>query len=389
MAMVRRAVDGFGFCGIKVHRHDARISREICEVARELHLPVLYDPAGEVATAELIAGEFPDVDFVIPHLGSFADDWSAQLAFCGLLADHPNLYTDTSGVRRFDLLVRAVERAGPHKVLFGSDGPWLHPGVELAKVDLLGLPPDGRGPGRRRELPAAHPTGAPRRPVGTRPFVLGNVAHGDQAAAEVAVGDAHRQAAQVADVAGIAAGDEQLTDDVVDVGRVGAWLGLAEEVAGTGGSRRRAALAQARQVHRAAGDAVVEVAAERPGGALGGQVAVGRAHQAEVARAPHVAADALVRALLDDAQQFGLQRNGQLADLVEEQRAPVGQLERSLARGRRAGERAALVTEELAARTATRRSCCSPARRASSCSGAGRARGSAGRGAPCRCRSRR
>jgi hypothetical protein len=24
-------------------------------------------------------------------------------------------------------------------VLFGSDGPWLHPGVELAKVRLLGL----------------------------------------------------------------------------------------------------------------------------------------------------------------------------------------------------------------------------------------------------------
>ena len=24
-------------------------------------------------------------------------------------------------------------------MLFGSDGPWLHPGVELAKVRLLGL----------------------------------------------------------------------------------------------------------------------------------------------------------------------------------------------------------------------------------------------------------
>jgi hypothetical protein len=44
-------------------------------------------------------------------------------------------------VRRFDLLESAVERAGAHKVLFGSDGPWLHPGVELAKVRLLKLPP--------------------------------------------------------------------------------------------------------------------------------------------------------------------------------------------------------------------------------------------------------
>jgi predicted TIM-barrel fold metal-dependent hydrolase len=141
LAMVRRAVDGLGFCGIKVHRNDARISREVCEAARRLALPVMYDPMGEVATAELVAGEYPDVDFVIPHLGSFADDWSAQLAFCGLLAGRPNLYTDTSGVRRFDLLERAVTEAGAHKVLFGSDGPWLHPGLELDKVHLLRLPP--------------------------------------------------------------------------------------------------------------------------------------------------------------------------------------------------------------------------------------------------------
>ena len=140
-ALIARATGGLGLCGIKVHRHDARISREICAAARRWRLPVLYDPAGETSTVALFAGEFPDVDFVIPHLGSFADDWSAQTAFLPVLAEHANVYTDTSGVRRFDLLVEAVRRAGPHKVLFGTDGPWLHPGVELAKVRLLGLPP--------------------------------------------------------------------------------------------------------------------------------------------------------------------------------------------------------------------------------------------------------
>ena len=42
---------------------------------------------------------------------------------------------------RFDYLEQAVVRAGARKVLFGSDGPWLHPGVELAKVRELRLPP--------------------------------------------------------------------------------------------------------------------------------------------------------------------------------------------------------------------------------------------------------
>lgn len=139
LSMVRRAVAGLGFCGIKVHRHDARINREVCDAARRFRLPVLYDLMGEVTTAELLAEEYPDLDFVIPHLGSFADDWSAQLTFCGLLAERPNVFTDTSGVRRFDLLEKAVRTAGPHKVLFGTDGPWLHPGVELEKVRMLRL----------------------------------------------------------------------------------------------------------------------------------------------------------------------------------------------------------------------------------------------------------
>lgn len=139
-AMLREAVERLGFVGVKLHRHDARINGEVCDAARALHLPVLYDPVGEVAVAELLAKDYPDVDFILPHLGSFADDWSAQLAMIDHLVRHPNIYTDTAGIRRFDLLQEAVRRAGAHKVLFGSDGPWLHPGLELHKVRLLGLP---------------------------------------------------------------------------------------------------------------------------------------------------------------------------------------------------------------------------------------------------------
>ena len=141
--LVRTAVQSYGFCGIKVHRYDARISREICETARLFRLPVLYDVVGEISVIELLASEYPDVDFIIPHLGSFSDDWRAQTGITDYLIRYPNVYTDTSGVRRFDLLKRAVERAGAGKFLFGSDGPWLHPGVELAKVVALELtPPD-------------------------------------------------------------------------------------------------------------------------------------------------------------------------------------------------------------------------------------------------------
>src|SRR5215813_11373085 len=95
---------------------------------------------GEVSVCELLAEEYPDVNFIIPHLGSFADDWRAQLALIDHLSRHSNIYTDTSGVRRFDLLLEAARRAGARKILFGTDGPWLHPAVELAKVHALRLP---------------------------------------------------------------------------------------------------------------------------------------------------------------------------------------------------------------------------------------------------------
>jgi hypothetical protein len=89
---------------------------------------------------DMMAPQYPEVSFVVPHLGSFGDDWRAHQQVVDQLVRYPNVYSDTSGVRRFDYIVQAVKRAGPHKLLFGSDGPWLHPAVELHKIRLLGLP---------------------------------------------------------------------------------------------------------------------------------------------------------------------------------------------------------------------------------------------------------
>lgn len=139
--MVHQAVTQWGFRGIKAHRHDAPATRELCEVAAEFNLPLLYDPAGETDLIDLLASQYPNVNFIVPHLGSFADDWRAHLRVIDQLVRFPNVYADTSGVRRFDYLVQTIKRAGAHKLLFGTDGPWLHPGVELEKIRLLGLSP--------------------------------------------------------------------------------------------------------------------------------------------------------------------------------------------------------------------------------------------------------
>ena len=138
--MVKRAVTKWGFRGIKVHGFEAMPTREVCETARNFRLPVLVDVAGKTEVVDMFAPQYPDVNFIIPHLGSFAGDWKAHQRTIDQLVRYPNVFADSSSVRHFDYLVQAVKRAGARKLLFGSDGPWLHPGVELAKIRLLGLP---------------------------------------------------------------------------------------------------------------------------------------------------------------------------------------------------------------------------------------------------------
>ena len=138
--MVQRAVEDYGFRGLKIHGLDALPGREVCEVARRYRLPLLVDVVGRLSAVEMLAWQYPDLNFIIPHLGGFKDDWMTHMHLIGQLCRFPNIYADTSGVRYWECLVQAVKRAGPHKILFGSDGPLLHPAVELHKIHMLGLP---------------------------------------------------------------------------------------------------------------------------------------------------------------------------------------------------------------------------------------------------------
>ena len=117
-----------------------RFPAAICEVARSYRLPILVDVVRQTAAVEMLASQYPDVNFIIPHLGGFADDWMTYMQVIDQMSRYQRVRrhewrppTSTRG--------RAVRRAGPHKLLFGSDGPQLHPSVELHKVTMLGLPP--------------------------------------------------------------------------------------------------------------------------------------------------------------------------------------------------------------------------------------------------------
>jgi hypothetical protein len=54
-----------------------------------------------------------------------------------------NVYLETSGMPMHTKIREAYERVGETRVLFGSDIPFHHPIVEIRKVELSGLPPEG------------------------------------------------------------------------------------------------------------------------------------------------------------------------------------------------------------------------------------------------------
>ena len=106
--------------------------------------------------------------------------------------------------------------------------------------------------------------------------------------------------------------------------------------------------AQWRQVERDYVQAEIQVVAEQSAGHRLLQVDIGGGDDAHVHAVGARAAQPLELPLLEDAQQLGLQGQGQLADLVEEDGAAVRLFEAAHPGHHRAGEGAFLVTEQFA-----------------------------------------
>ena len=109
-----------------------------------------------------------------------------------------------------------------------------------------------------------------------------------------------------------------------------------------------APLAQRGHADREDIDAVEEVVAERAFGHHGAQVAVGGADKPDVGALRARVAHRLELALLDDAQQLRLDRERDVADLVEEYAATLRHFEQPALVRDRAREGAFHVAEELA-----------------------------------------
>jgi uncharacterized protein len=138
------------FLGLKLHPlidgylpNDPSV-HPMVELIVERGLPVLIHCGHPIFTLpwsiEELAVSFPEAKIVIGHMGH------GNVVYINGSIDvalrNPNVYLETSGMPMHTKIREAYERVGETRVLFGTDVPFHHPVVEIAKVQVSGLPPD-------------------------------------------------------------------------------------------------------------------------------------------------------------------------------------------------------------------------------------------------------
>ena len=148
---VERYLEHPKFLGLKLHPlvdgylpNDPSVHPMI-ELIVERRLPVLIHCGHPIFSLpwsiEELAVSFPEAEIIIGHMGH-GNAVYIQAAI-DIAARNPNVYLETSGMPMHTKIREAYEWVGETRVLFGTDTPFHHPVVEIAKVRVSGLPPDG------------------------------------------------------------------------------------------------------------------------------------------------------------------------------------------------------------------------------------------------------
>ncbi len=147
LALVREAVKGWGFRGIKLHPlvHAFLPTDEevlpIMDFEGKERIPVAIHSGHPPFSLPWSIGElaemYPDVRIVMLHMGH-AHGVYIQAAI-NTAKRYDNIILETSGVSMHSKIKEAVEKVGEERVVFGSDYPFHDYSVELQKVKVAGL----------------------------------------------------------------------------------------------------------------------------------------------------------------------------------------------------------------------------------------------------------
>lgn len=137
-----RCAEEYGMRGLKLHpiRHgfvfdDHYLLDPIFNLCTRFHLPVIAYGAADVASVpnhfEEMANTFPDVPFIMAHMGYMYETNSA----IDVASRARNVYLETSGVF-VRQIQNALRKVGAGKIIFGTDTPKEEFFFSLEKVNL-------------------------------------------------------------------------------------------------------------------------------------------------------------------------------------------------------------------------------------------------------------
>jgi uncharacterized protein len=147
----RRYLDHPKFLGMKMHplldgyHPNDPVVHPLVELLLERDLPVLIHCGHPIFTLpwsiEELVVRFPEAKVILGHMGH------GNVVYINGAIDvalrNSNVYLETSGMPMHTKIREAYERVGETRVLFGTDVPFHHPVVEIEKVRLSGLEPEG------------------------------------------------------------------------------------------------------------------------------------------------------------------------------------------------------------------------------------------------------
>ncbi|MEQ8189971.1 MAG: amidohydrolase family protein [Candidatus Eremiobacterota bacterium] len=141
---IDRCINELGLKGIFLHPWEecfpvnSTIVYPVMERARKYKIPVMVS-GGHVRVSEPlqigdIAGEFPDVNIIATSGG--------QINICGMalydaenmLAEHKNVFVETSGIYRQDFIENMIKKLGSKRVIYGSNAPQMDIKYEILRA---------------------------------------------------------------------------------------------------------------------------------------------------------------------------------------------------------------------------------------------------------------
>jgi len=145
---LNKCLSHYEFKGLKLHPWiqgypaHSEITYALLDICEGYNVPVLFHsgtpPYAQVMQIAYLAHKYPRVKFILGHMG-LTYQWRQAIEAAKI---YDNVFLDTSGITYPFAITKAINEAGVHKVLFGTDNPFLDPQLEILKIKNLHLKSD-------------------------------------------------------------------------------------------------------------------------------------------------------------------------------------------------------------------------------------------------------